>query len=90
MFNKNKTQEITVIVDGSYEPSNFKLKADRPAKVTFIRKSDKGCLDQIIFNGETRDLPLNEAETFQFTPQTKGDIEWSCGMNMVKGKYTVK
>jgi len=85
-LNNNK---INITVDGGYSPNNFKLKAGKPAEVTFTRVSDKGCTQQVKFNGELYDLPLNQQVTVRFTPQ-KGNYEWTCGMNMVKGSYRVK
>jgi Cu+-exporting ATPase len=89
MFGKI-SNEVNVTVDGGYKPDHFKLKAGALAKVTFTRVSDKGCTQQVIFNGEKRDLPLNQPVTFEFTPEEKGTIDWSCGMKMVHGKYVVK
>ncbi|MGM9886884.1 MULTISPECIES: cupredoxin domain-containing protein [unclassified Lactococcus] len=90
MFGLKTSNEVTVIVDGGYEPKDFKLKANQAAKVTFKRMSEKGCLDEVIFNGEKRELPLNTPVTFDFTPEEKGKFGFSCGMEMVHGSYTVK
>ncbi|MCP0885756.1 cupredoxin domain-containing protein [Ligilactobacillus sp. WILCCON 0076] len=89
MFNKI-SNDVSITVDGGYKPNNFKLKAGVPAKVTFTRVSEVGCTQQVIFNNERRDLPINEPVTFEFTPEEKGKVEWSCGMNMIHGKYVVK
>ncbi|CAM3242349.1 MULTISPECIES: cupredoxin domain-containing protein [Lactobacillales] len=83
------SNEVVINVDGGYAPSSFKLKAGKPAKVTFKRTSDKGCTQQVIFNGETRDLPLNTPVSFDFVPEA-GEHQFTCGMQMVKGSYTVK
>lgn len=90
MFGSKVSNDVAVTVDGGYAPAEFKLKKDVPAKVTFTRVSEAGCVDQIIFNGETRDLSLNTPVSFEFTPTEKGEIEWTCGMKMARGHYTVK
>lgn len=90
MFAKKNVQEFNVIVDGGYKPANLKLKAGIPAKITFTRKSDLGCLEEVILNGEKRTLTINTPETFEFIPNNKGEFEWTCGMKMAKGNYTVK
>ncbi|HEY0222320.1 MAG TPA: cupredoxin domain-containing protein [Lactovum miscens] len=90
MFGSKISNDVEVIVDGGYLPASFKLKSGEPAKVSFKRVSDAGCTQQVIFNGEKRDLPLNELVSFEFTPSEKGSYEFTCGMNMVKGKYQVK
>lgn len=89
MFGKI-SNEVAITVDGAYLPNSFKLKAGLPAKVTFTRVSDKGCVGEVIFNDELRELPLNEPVTFEFTPDKKGDFKWTCGMEMATGTYSVK
>lgn len=90
MLGKNKVQEVNVTVDGGYEPSEVKLKADVPARITFTRISNSGCLNEVILNGEKRELKLNIPEVFEFVPDKKGDFNWTCGMKMAKGTYIVK
>ena len=90
MFASKINNNVEVTVDGGYTPSSFKLKAGKAARVTFKRVSDAGCTQQVIFNGETRDLALNKPVVFEFTPLKKGNHEYSCGMNMIKGSYIVK
>ena len=90
MFGSKINNKVAVTVDGGYSPAKFKLNAGEPAEVTFTRTTDNGCTQQIIFNGELRDLPLNKPVTFVFKPTEKGDHEWTCGMKMAKGHYTVK
>ena len=90
MFGSKINNKVEVVVDGGYSPSKFKLKAGEPAEVSFTRVSDKGCAQQIIFNGELRNLPLNESVTFNFTPVEKARHHWSCGMKMILGSYSVK
>ena len=89
MFGKI-SNEVNVTVDGGYKPDHFTAKVGALSKVTFTSVSDTCRTQQVIFNGEKRDLPLNQPVTFEFTPEEKGTIDWSCGMKMVHGKYVVK
>ncbi|MDR0200427.1 MAG: cupredoxin domain-containing protein [Streptococcaceae bacterium] len=89
LFSKT-SNTVEVTVDGDYSPANFKIKAGEEAHVTFTRTTTNGCTEEIIFNGEKRALPLNTPVTFDFTPTEKGEITYSCGMDMIHGKYTVK
>jgi plastocyanin domain-containing protein len=85
-----QTANVEVTAKG-FEPSSLKLKSGVPAKVTFVRKSDDTCADDVVikdYNIE-RKLPLNEPVTVEFTPR-KGEFTFGCGMNMVKGKLVVE
>lgn len=80
-----------VVTDKGFEPSSLKLKTGVPAKVTFTRKSDDTCADEVLIKDYNidRKLPLNEAVTVEFTPR-KGEFTYGCGMGMVKGKLIVE
>ncbi|HEY7183116.1 MAG TPA: cupredoxin domain-containing protein [Blastocatellia bacterium] len=86
------TQTATVeITDNGFEPSSLKLKADAPAKVTFVRKTDATCAKEVVIKEYNidRKLPLNEPVTVEFTPR-KGEFIFACGMDMLKGKLIVE
>lgn len=74
-----------------FAPDNLKLKAGTPAKVTFVRKTDETCAQEVVIKeyGIDRKLPLNEPVTVEFTPR-KGEFIFACGMNMIKGKLIVE
>jgi plastocyanin domain-containing protein len=85
-------QTATVeITDKGFEPSNLKLKAGAPAKVTFVRKTDATCAKEVVIKEYkiNRKLPLNEPVTVEFTPH-KGEFSFACGMDMIKGKLIVE
>lgn len=79
------------VTDKGFEPSSLNLKAGVPAKVTFVRKSDDTCADDVLFKDYNieKKLPLNEPVTVEFTPR-KGEFTFGCGMGMVKGKLVVE
>jgi len=85
-----QTATIEVTAKG-FEPSSLRLKTGVPAKVTFVRKSEGTCAEDVVikdYNIE-RELPLNKPVTVEFTPR-KGEFTFGCGMNMVKGKLIVE
>jgi plastocyanin domain-containing protein len=89
---QDDTQTATVEVTGKgFEPSGLKLKADVPAKVTFVRKTDATCAKEVVIKEYKieRKLPLDEPVTVEFTPR-KGEFTFACGMNMIKGKLIVE
>ena len=78
------------VAESAFEPSTLRLRAGVPARLTFIRATDKTCAKEIVIPSLhiRRALPLNEAVTVEFTPQ-KGDIGFVCGMNMLRGTIVV-
>ncbi len=89
---ENGVQKITVTVDGGYHPETIQLAKGIPAEITFDRKDPSGCLSQVTFKAFDilEDLPLGEKTTIRFTPEQAGKFDYSCGMGMIYGHYTVK
>ena len=79
------------ITEKGFEPSSLKLRAGVPARVTFVRLTDKTCGKDVVFASMDirRQLPLNQPVVVEFTPQ-RGEIEFACGMNMLKGTIVVE
>ena len=73
-----------------YDPSRLTLRAGVPARLTFIRTTDKTCGTEIAFPALDikRALPLNEPVAIEFTPKA-GELAFTCGMNMLKGTIVV-
>ncbi|MGE3411092.1 MAG: efflux RND transporter periplasmic adaptor subunit [Dehalococcoidia bacterium] len=85
-------QEASVIVsDTSFQPSRLTLRAGIPARLTFTRTSEATCATSVVFTSLniTRDLPLNQAVTVEFTPDAAGEIAFACGMNMLRGTVVI-
>jgi plastocyanin len=81
-----------VVNEQGYEPAKVTLRAGTPARITFIRTSDKTCGTEVVFPSLNikRALPLNEPVVIEFTPAKSGDIAFACGMNMLKGVIIVE
>ncbi len=86
-----QTARITVGEQG-YEPSRLTLRSGVPARLTFVRTTDKTCGTAVVFPSLNirRELPLNQSVDIEFTPQKTGDIEFLCGMNMLRGTVVVQ
>lgn len=84
-----QTATISVGEQG-YEPSRLTLRAGVPARLTFIRTTDKTCGTEISFPSLDikRALPLNAPVVIELTPRT-GELAFTCGMNMLKGTIVV-
>lgn len=84
-------QEITVTVDGGYEPSQIVVRANQKVRLNFDRKDASSCLEEVRFHdfGIAQTLPLNRVTPIEFTPQKPGRYEFTCGMNMFRGVIEV-
>ena len=91
--NSEATQTAKVVVsEQGYEPAKLTLRAGAPARITFVRTTDKTCGTEVVFPSLNikRPLPLNESVVIEFTPQRSGDIAFACGMNMLHGTIVVQ
>ena len=75
-----------------YEPAKVTLRAGAPARLTFVRTTDKTCGTEVVFPSLNikRALPLNEPVVIEFTPTKAADIAFACGMNMLQGAVVVQ
>lgn len=62
-----------------------------PAEITFHRATPSNCYKEILFEEESilEPIGVDEEKVIRFTPQELGQHEFSCGMKMQKGSYTV-
>jgi hypothetical protein len=87
-----KSASATVrVTEQGFEPATLRLQAGAPARVTFIRTTEKTCGTDVVVPSlkVKRALPLNEPVTIEFTPK-KGEITFACGMNMLRGTIVVE
>jgi cobalt-zinc-cadmium efflux system membrane fusion protein len=85
-------QEGRVIVsDTGFVPDHLTLVAGVPARITFVRSTDRTCATEIVFPDlkMTRALPLNQEVSVEFVP-ARGELAFACGMSMFKGRVTVQ
>lgn len=90
---RQKAQTAKVIIgEQGFAPVSIKLRRGIPARVTFLRTTDATCAKEIVLAdyGIRRELPLNQAVVVSFTPKTKGEYTFACGMNMMRGKVIVQ
>ena len=81
-----------VVNEQGFEPAKFALRAGTPARLTFVRMTDKTCGTEVVFPSLNikRALPLNEPVVIEFTPSKSGEIAFACGMNMLEGVVVVQ
>ena len=81
-----------VVNEQGYEPAKVTLRAGAPARITFVRTTDKTCGTEVVFPSLDikRALPLNEPVVIEFTPAKPGEIRFACGMDMLHGAVVVR
>jgi membrane fusion protein, heavy metal efflux system len=94
--NSNEAEAVqttkVVVNEQGYEPAKVTFRAGTPARITFVRTTDKTCGTEVAFPSLNikRALPLNEPVVIEFTPAKSGDIAFACGMNMLHGTVVVR
>ena len=88
---ENGVQKIRITADKGYHPAHIQLQKGIPAEITFHRITPSNCYKEILFEEEDilEPIGVDEEKTVRFTPQELGEHEFSCGMKMQKGTYTV-
>ncbi|MBW4575833.1 MAG: cupredoxin domain-containing protein [Aphanothece sp. CMT-3BRIN-NPC111] len=85
-------QDVTVTVDGGYDPSRIIVQAGQKVRLNFLRLDKSSCLEEVRLPDFhiAQNLPLNEVTTVEFTPTQAGSYEFACGMNMFRGVVEVQ
>ncbi|MDM9383908.1 cupredoxin domain-containing protein [Chlorogloeopsis sp. ULAP01] len=89
---KQGIQEVTITVDGGYEPSQVVVNTGQRVRLNFYRKDPNSCLEEVRFPDFhiAQDLPLNQVTPIEFTPNQPGTYTFTCGMNMFRGEVKVE
>ena len=83
--------KITVSKNG-FEPKSIGVRKGQAVKLAFIRTDEENCGEEIVFPKQNikKKLPLNETVPVEFTPTESGEIGFTCGMDMLRGKIIVQ
>jgi RND family efflux transporter MFP subunit len=90
---KPNLQAVTVILtERGYQPARVRLRRGVPARLTFVRKVEATCGTELLIPDYQikRDLPFDEPVVVEFTPNKRGESEFTCGMKMLRGKIVVR
>lgn len=90
---KPRVQKFSVkITERGFEPISLTLRRGVQARIAFLRTTDQTCAKEIVLRdfGVKRDLPLNQPVVVALTPNKKGEFDFTCGMNMMRGKLIVQ
>lgn len=85
-------QEVTIRVEGGYDPSIVEVVAGQPVRLIFDRRENNPCSDELVLRdfGIKRDLPPFERTTIEVTPPAPGRYEFMCGMGMLHGALVAR
>jgi plastocyanin domain-containing protein len=85
-------QEIDVIVKGGYQPAIIVVKAGQPVRLNFTRRESTPCGEEVVLTGfgKRAHLPQDETIPVEVTPDKPGEYEFTCGMNMYRGKLIAR
>lgn len=77
---------ITVADDG-FHPAEVNGKVGQALTIVFTRTGKQGCGERVSFPSlqMEKDLPLDTAVEVTVTPAAAGRLEFTCGMNMMRG-----
>lgn len=77
---------------GGYSPSEVSVQAGEQVTLVFTRTVKSHCLEEVMIPslGVKKPLPLNQPVAIPFSPDRYGDVPFSCGMDMVRGKIKVQ
>ena len=85
-------QEIDVTVRGGYQPATIVAKAGQLVRLKFTRKESTPCGEEVVLPdfGKRAHLPQDKTVPIEVKPEKPGEYEFTCGMNMYKGKLIVE
>ena len=85
-------QVIDVIVKGGYQPASITAEAGRPIRLNFTRRESTPCGEEVVLPefGRRAHLPEDKTVAIEIVPNAPGEYEFTCGMNMYKGKLIVR
>ena len=85
-------QEVDVTVKGGYQPASIVVKAGRPLRLNFTRRESTPCGEEVVLPefGKRAHLPQDKTVLVEITPNKPGEYEFTCGMNMYKGRLIVE
>ena len=85
-------QVLRVTVKDGYSPDTLVVKRGRPVRIDFDRQETASCSDTVVFGdfGISQPLPAFRTTPVQLAPEKSGTFEFTCGMNMLRGRLIVE
>ncbi|WP_437288690.1 cupredoxin domain-containing protein [Sorangium sp. So ce406] len=85
-------REIEIVVDGGYKPSRIVVTEGERIRLKLVRRDYSPCTREIVFAslGIRRELPTDVPVVIDLPALSPGEIEFKCGMNMLRGVIVVE
>ena len=85
-------REILIRVDEAFPPNAITVRQGERLRLRFLRRFDRRCTREIVFPSLKlrRALSVGEPTTVTLRPRTVGVIEFTCGMNLLRGTLEVR
>ena len=86
-----QTIKLTVS-DRGFVPAQITVKKGAPVTLLVTRETEATCATELVIEGTDirKPLPLGEEVVITFTPEKKGELHYSCPMDMVSGSIRVQ
>ena len=83
---------VDVTVKGGYQPASILAEAGHTLRLNFTRRESTPCGEEVVLPefGRRAHLPEGTPVAVEVTPAGPGVYEFTCGMNMYKGKIIVR
>lgn len=88
---KPKTVRVNISKQG-YSPATINVKKGQQVRLLLTRTDAQNCGGEIVFSSLNikKNLPVGKTVAVEFTPTDAGEIGFTCGMGMMKGKILVQ
>jgi plastocyanin domain-containing protein len=89
----DSTARVAIAVtDSGFVPASVAVRAGKVVTLVVTRETDQTCAREIVLaeQGIRKELPLGKPVEITFTPSGKGEVPYTCGMNMVSGRLIVE
>lgn len=85
-------QVVDITVKGGYQPAAVVVSMGKPVRLNVTRREATTCGEELLFPafGKRVYLPENQTIPVELVPQEPGEYEFTCGMNMYRGKLIVR
>lgn len=92
-YGANSTEKVNInVTDNGFEPSQIKVKPGSDVELEVTRKTNETCATEISIpsKGIKKSLPLNKTVNIKLGQLKKGEVKFSCGMDMISGVINIQ
>lgn len=85
-------RDVTVVVDGGYDPASIHARRGEPLRLVFDRREDASCSEELVLPafGIRRFLAPFSKTVVELRPAEAGVFDFTCGMGMLRGHLIVE